>query len=683
MKNFILAIIIFSFVLLNYTILHASILYSVPVEFVDTNVVPIWAESVQGKGREEFLQAVRFCKDRKFEEAFSIFTDIKEKYPDTTAARISVLFMGSIFFRDAASNEKKDLNVLIKVRKSLSEGLTLSMAADPKAVPPILIEIGKVYIDMEKFEEALASFKRVMNDYPESRHISDALYLIAVTYERWGRYAEAIEGYRRLLQEYPETMEKEGVFGLAGVYLKMNEYGEAKKIYDEGLRMWPSYIKGVPQVLYNYSEVQFQNGLLSEAREGFLIYYNLYPKAAKSWVALKRVADTYLLERKAIIAEKIYREAMAICPTADEKNKMKLAIGDLKFIFATEKKVLDEALEYYKDVETASANNPTAIKARYKIAKVLESQGRFNEAINIYNSLLNKVDKTSDNEMANELSSTLSALTERLGGQVQARIKKGDYTGAVMVYQKNLKQTIDRVPDDNLLMDIANANSRLYLTSEAIFLYQKVIDRKGEKLETALFRTGELYYNTGDYGKSVAAFGRYITDFPQGEYFNNATLMTGESFYNLKDYDKAANYFYAVLRDAPYQYPSAYIKLSDILFKSGKYEESANILNDMLMHAKKGKDDGYRQTAYISLGNSYFGLEKYQDALDAYRSASNYKSIKEDSDTVQFMIGDCLMRLNKKEDAKRIFSKLADGSTGLIKQISEERMKDIALGMRM
>ena len=108
-----------------------------------------------------------------------------------------------------------------------------------------------------------------------------------------------------------------------------------------------------------------------------------------------------------------------------------------------------------------------------------------------------------------------------------------------------------------------------------------------------------------------------------------------------------------------------------------------NILDDMLMHAKKGKDDGYRQTAYISLGNSYFGLEKYQDALDAYRSALNYKSIKEDSDTVQFMIGDCLMRLNKKEDAKRIFAKLADGSTGLIKQISEERMKDIALGMKM
>ncbi|MBI5192433.1 MAG: tetratricopeptide repeat protein [Nitrospirae bacterium] len=678
-KKFSFAIIILLFVLMNYSLLLASPFNSVSVEYFDDNAVPLWAESVQGKGSEEFLQAVRFCKDRKYEDAFRIFTDITEKYPNTNSDRIAVLYIGSIFFRSAKLKEKKDMNILMKTHKSFKEGLTLAMAVAPQEVPPILIEVGKVYIEMEKFEEAMAIFQRLLNDYPASRYGSEALYLIALTYEKTGRYKEAIQGYRTVIQEYPENKEREGFFGIAGVFVEMNEYGEAKKIYDEGLRKWPSYIKGRPQVLYNYSEVQFQNGLLSEAREGFLNYFNLYPKTTKSCTALKRVADTYLLEHKAIVAEKIYREAMAIAPTTEEKTKIKLAIGDLKFMFGTDHRLLDEAVEYYKDVESASGNNPTAVKARYKIAKVLESQGKVNEAINIYSALLSK---SPDANMSKELSSALSVLTERLGKQVREKMKKGDYAGAVLGYQKYLKQTVGSITDDDLLMDIAYANSRVYLTGEAVSLYQKVVDRNGDKREKALYRVGELYFNTGEYGKAVEALGRYITDFPQGEYFNSATFMTGESLYNLKEYDKAANYFYAVLRGAPYQYPTAYVKLSDILLKSGKLEEGAVILNDLLTHSGKGKDVEYKQTANISLGNAYFGLEKYQEALDAYRSASNYKAGKEDSDTVQFMIGDCLMRLNKKEDAKRIFSRLADGSTGLIKQVSEERMKDLALVVR-
>ncbi len=678
MKKLIVAIMIFLTLLLSYSLLQASILYTVPVEIITKLSVPLWSESVQGKGREEFIEAVQACKDGQYNEASDLFKDLKERYPGSNAAEIAGLYIGSIAFWNATLNEKKDIKLLMEALKAFQEGLTSSIKSNK--APEILMEIGKIYLELGRMEEAVGSFRRIIKDYHQSKYAAEAQYMMSLTLEKNGKYNEAMDGYKILIQEYKEYMEREGLFGVGRVFFEMREFGEAKKTYEEGLSRWPSYVKGNPEVLFYYSESEFQNGVLAEARNGFLIYYNLYPKTKKSGLALNRVGDTYVLERKGVVAEKIYREVMAIFPAGEDAVRSKLAIGDLKLFFATGQRSYDEAIEYYKEVEESSGQNPMAIKARYKIAKVLEAEGRIKEALGIYSDLL---DKTADDPLKSDIASSLASLTERLEKQAEEKMKRGDYLGVAKVYQNYFKQIIVRVPDEGFLMDMADAHRRLYLNTEAAFIYQKLIERKGEKHEIALFKAGELYSETGDYLKAVETLSRYVSEFPQGDMAVNARVITGDSFYNLKEFDKATNYFYSVLRDAPYRYPSAYIRLSNILLTSGQYEESANILKDMLNHIQKGKDDGYVQTAYISLGNSYYGLGKYQDALDVYRMILNGKRLKNDSDTVQFMAGDCLFRLNKKDEAKKIFSRLSENASGLIKQASEERIKDIASGLTM
>lgn len=676
----ILSVMIFLSLLLNYSILNAATLYSVPVEVINKNGVTLWAESVQGKGGEEFSEAVQMCKERKYNEAIDKFRAIKERYPGSRAAGLSGLFLGSISFYTATLNGRKDVKLLLEALRLFHENLTSSIESDH--VPGILIETGKVYLEMGRIEEAVGSFKRVIKDYNHSRYAADAHYMIALINEKNSNYKYAMDEYNIVIKEYPEHLEREGFFGIGRVFFSMHEYGEAKRIYTEGMSRWPSYIKGDPDILFNYSETQFQNGVLSEAREGFLIYYNLYPDTKKSGYALKRVGDTYVLERKGVVAEKIYREVMAIFPNGEDAENSKLAIGDLKLLAATGQRSFDEAIDYYKEVEESSVNKPITLKARYKIAKVLEARGRFQEALGIYSELLGKGADLTDKDV----SVSLSSLTERLGKEIENKIKNGDYLGAVKDYQNYLKGIIASISDEGLLMDIADANRRLFLRNEAAVIYQTLIDRKGEKSGSALFNAGELYSENGDYLKAVETLGRYVSDFPQGEMGVTARLIIGESYYNLKEYDKAANYFYPVLRDAPYRYPSVYIKLSRILSTSGKYEESISLLKDILKHMQKGKDGGSVQTAYAALGNAYYGLGNFQEALDAYRTALNTLNagtLKDDSETIQFMTADCLFRLNKKDEAKQIFSKLSASSSGLIKQVSEERIKDIASGLSM
>ena len=80
---------------------------------------------------------------------------------------------------------------------------------------------------------------------------------------------------------------------------------------------------------------------------------------------------------------------------------------------------------------------------------------------------------------------------------------------------------------------------------------------------------------------------------------------------------------------------------------------------------------------YVSLGNSYYGMTRYQDAIDAYRSGLIKGDLKEGSETVEYMIGDCLLRLDRTDEARKIFTRLSSGTNKLVKQVSEERLKDI------
>jgi TolA-binding protein len=183
--------------------------------------------------------------------------------------------------------------------------------------------------------------------------------------------------------------------------------------------------------------------------------------------------------------------------------------------------------------------------------------------------------------------------------------------------------------------------------------------------------------------RSAETFGKYTVDFPKGREVINARVLLGESFYKLRDYEKSANSFYAVIREAPYRYPGVYLNLSRILLRTKQYEDSVNILSDMIGHFSAGGDMELLSQAYIELGGAYYGMERYHEALISYRAGIEKTRGREGAEMVQFMIGDCLFRLNKKDDAKEIFTRLSNESNGLVKEYSQEKLKDLEMNISM
>lgn len=629
-------------ILVDVTHLNASILYTVPVEPPVKKEETIWPDKVPDKvidaKNDLFSEAVSNYKQGKYSEALNKFQSITERYPGSETASISSLYLGSIYHKMAVLGGKADNRLMMDALKSFQESVRRN--PDSKYTPASLIEIGRIYLDMGLTVEATGSFKRVIKGYPSTLYAAKAQYLLALSYEKEERYREALYEYRILSMRFPENMEKERVFGMGNIFYSLHEFGEAKRLYEDGLKRWPGYVKGSPEILFNYSECQFQNGEFLRAREGFLTFYNVYPKEKKAGFALNRVGDTYMLEQKGAVAERIYENVLDLSPKSENALISKLAT-----------------------------------------AKVFEAQGKFKDALNIYDDLL---DKTED-PLYREISYSFNNLIGKIGKEIEVRLSRNDYFGVIRAYQFYYKNFIDRISDEELLMKIAEAHGRLLIYNEASDIYQKIIERNNENRAEALFKSGEVYYQMGDYLRAVEMLGIYIADYPGGKEVGRARVLMGEGLYNLKEYEKATNHFYAVMRDAPYRYPSVYIKLANILLRSGQYEESASMIRDMLNHLPGENveyllDDSLLR-AYITLGDAYYGSGRYQDALDAYRTGSKNGNMRDDVDMVQFMIGDCLLRLDRKDDARRIFLKLLEDSNGIIKQASEERLKDIGLNL--
>ncbi|MEA2174707.1 MAG: soluble lytic murein transglycosylase [Blastocatellia bacterium] len=73
------------------------------------------------------------------------------------------------------------------------------------SVPDALYQTGRTYVQEGRFDEAIAYFKRVLDQYSESGSARDALSQMASAYSRTKRADEAITAYQRFIARYPDA----------------------------------------------------------------------------------------------------------------------------------------------------------------------------------------------------------------------------------------------------------------------------------------------------------------------------------------------------------------------------------------------------------------------------------------------------------------------------------------------
>jgi outer membrane assembly lipoprotein YfiO len=174
--------------------------------------------------RNKFPRSV-FTEESEFLYAYSFFKQSPRIELDQTSTSNTIIQMQEFCYKHPKSSKVDEAKKIIKeMRDKLVEKSYIS---------------SKLYFDTrgvndmrgETYRAAIVSLKRAINEYPDSKHHEEQLYMIVkASYEyalnsipekKKERFQEMVDNYYTLIAEYPETKYKQEVETLFNAAMKI------------------------------------------------------------------------------------------------------------------------------------------------------------------------------------------------------------------------------------------------------------------------------------------------------------------------------------------------------------------------------------------------------------------------------------------------------------------------------
>jgi TolA-binding protein len=140
--------------------------------------------------------------------------------------------------------------------------------------------------------------------------------------------------------------------------------------------------------------------------------------------------------------------------------------------FQTERARLEAALPRLMQAADAYPNTDAGIVARYRAAGTLAALGRFAEAQQRYQEVVDKA------------GSRIYARTARLG-LAQVEVAQGKYDDAIRIYQELSTDTTTHIPVDGVLMELGRAYLKAGKKPEAAHAFTRVVEEFPQSLYVA------------------------------------------------------------------------------------------------------------------------------------------------------------------------------------------------------
>ncbi len=166
--------------------------------------------------------------DAFYDRAWVLFNQLVEDYPG------SKLVDEARFRRAMCYYGKGLLNRTLQAFDELAEDFR-----DNDLIHSVTYYTGVVYTEQRKYRDARVEFEKVANSGHEEL-TPLAQFGIGQTYFAEGRFDEAIESYNRLIQDYPDTnVAQDSHFYIGWAYQKMEQYDEAIDQLEAAISKYP------------------------------------------------------------------------------------------------------------------------------------------------------------------------------------------------------------------------------------------------------------------------------------------------------------------------------------------------------------------------------------------------------------------------------------------------------------
>jgi len=404
----------------------------------------------------------------------------------------------------------------------------VSQSEDSQMKAEALCQEGDIYQAGGKYEEARASYARVLKQFPGSRLADYALYQTGVSYLKEKKYSQASGSFKHFLEEYPDSpLSGDASYSLGASYFYGQDYALSKDILSvfqgklKGSRLSGQALFMMGLCLLNTGNTEGALALFKEVRGGYPYDTELAQKSEYE------IADCYYKIGQEKEAVKRFERLRAKYPDSKFTPEIMWWLGQYYY----RSKDLTMAKRYLGSLVRDFPESALSPDALYALGVIYGSEGDFSRAIEEFKSARDSADGQLKADSALSLADIYrqegvfgEALKEykriladypdmsplifpRMG---ECYYKTQDYAKSVLFYRKAL-ELVDARSSGYIWFSLAEAYEARNETAVAAEAYLKSSEASGDDLgisARALLRAAKIYEDKNDLPTALELYGR-------------------------------------------------------------------------------------------------------------------------------------------------------------------------------
>ncbi len=523
---------------------------------------------------------------------------------------------------------------------------TIKIASNKRIRDLSRLGLGWSYIKLEKYKESEKIFEQLKEEKLDNKNLQTLLLARGILSNQRQRFEDGLEIYSDLLNtsSSPDVL-IQAYLGKAESLCRLSRYKEAIEIYKEAskkLDLRGLDLKSIDKLHYNWAWVYLKDGQFKKAISEFKKVASRSNDKIVKIASLCLTADTYqdtALYQKAI---KSYRRILKDYPDSlySDYLQYQLGVSFLKLskydeaisIFMSllenfpQSKLWDEVtyalgLTYFRkedyiqsvellgDFSDGFKDSPLRSQGMYLWASAFYNQGRFTDAIEVFEKIIKLYPRDLD-------------LVERVEYEIADCFYR---TGEEEKALQNFKALRSKYPDSKFTQEV-------------------------------LWWLGAYYYRKGETELARRYFEAIVQDFPESKLAADANYALGTTYEEEKNYKKAIEKFKMVINLGESDLAGqAILAISDIYVRTGQIQQALHTYNQAERDFPHLAD-----LLYPKIADIYKDQGDYDKAIAFYRQALQASSINQ-MRVLQFKIAECLQEQRRLKEAIEEYLKVTYG----------------------
>lgn len=558
-----------------------------------------------------------------------------------------------------------------------------------------LLRMGEALRQAVRLDEAAKVVDVVLDEYRDTPFARPALALRARIALQANHLRTALANYGQLYRAGGADADGiDAAFGLAETLGRMGRYPEAVRFYEAGLAVRPGYPKSSPVMLEHMGRALMEAGRFADARQAFLLLYDLYPNRYPPDLALARVADSFRGEGRWERAEAGYLDVIQNHPAGEGSLAARISLADLyvdrhrtieRPVIATQfvgsrvassnaGELVFEAERLYGEVMQLAPSDALAEEARYKLAFLHEELGDGAAALDDLSDLVAHHPDTDWRRPARELGE------EALAEEATVLLKARQPAEAVALYRRH-RDTLfaGQLRTWQVHYPLGIAHEAVGLTREATRHYLALLGSSAPDAYRlrAVYRLGNLYLQQGEPAEALKRFAYFARRAPKAV-TPELGLRIAEAHAALGHWSDAVTYYERFLagRAGTAGAIDARLALAEVYGHLGRADGARAQYAQVL--SAPDADPAHTAQVRLRMGEMAFGLGRYEEAAGQYRAALAAGLKGEDADWASLRAGLAERALGRDAVAETALVALAKGS-GTIPAVAGEVAGTLAL----